>query len=74
METPFRNDVKVLSISLRNVNKALNAIDKLEKAAAKSAEADRPSTLDTMKKLDKQIKEGKGNLKPTKGRRRAAEI
>jgi ABC-type transporter Mla subunit MlaD len=55
IETPYRTEIAHLNLSLRLVNKALAAFDRLEKSAAKAAEAERPSARETMKQIQKQI-------------------
>jgi hypothetical protein len=55
IETPYRAEISCLNLSLRLVNKSIAAFDRLEKAAAKAAEAERPSTRETMKRLQNQI-------------------
>ena len=75
LETPFRGEITHLNQSLRSVNKTLAALDKLEKAAAKNAQAERPSTRETMKKLQKQIDADRADAPAkTKTRRKEAEI
>ena len=55
IETPYRSEISRLNLSLRLTNKALAAFDRLEKAAVKAAEAERPSTRETMKRFKEQI-------------------
>jgi hypothetical protein len=55
LETPFQAELRYLNSSLRNVNKVLEGMDKLEKAA----EASRPSTLEQMKELRTTVEERK---------------
>ena len=59
IETPFRAELRSLTGSLRNVNKALAGLDRLEKAAARRAEQNRPSTLATMKDLREKVAQQK---------------
>jgi len=59
VETPFRSEVRHLSRSLNRANKALAGLDRLEKAAAKRAEQDRPSTLENMKNLQEVVNQRK---------------
>ena len=59
IETPFRVQLRSLTGSLREVNRALAGLDRLEKAAARRAEHDRPSTLGTMKALQQQVNQKK---------------
>ncbi|MCL2078756.1 MAG: hypothetical protein FWH17_02810 [Oscillospiraceae bacterium] len=55
LESPFAAQMNHLRDSLRSVNKSLARLDKLEKAATKAAEAERPSTRETMQRLQKQL-------------------
>jgi hypothetical protein len=55
LEAPFQADLRCLNGSLRNVNKALAGLDKLEKAA----EASRPSTLEHMEQLRSNVEQQK---------------
>jgi uncharacterized coiled-coil DUF342 family protein len=59
IEAPYRREISRLTRSLRSVNKSLASLDKLETAAAKVAENNRPSVRDTMKRLQKQLDEGR---------------
>jgi hypothetical protein len=75
LETPYRNEISSLNRSLRSVNRTLASLDRLEKAAAKAAETERPSTRETMKKLQKQLDaERQDAPAPAKVRKREAEI
>jgi prefoldin subunit 5 len=75
IEAPYHSEVSRLNRALRSVNKTLASLDRLEKAAAKSAEADRPSTRETMKKLQKQIDSDRaGAPAKAKAKRKEAEL
>jgi hypothetical protein len=75
IETPYRSEISRLNRSLRAVNKALDSLSRLEKAATKAAKAERPSTRETMKQLKKQIEaERQEAPTATKTKRREAEI
>ena len=58
-EAPFRSELRRLNRSLGRVNKALAAVDKLEKAAERRAEKNRQSTLDNMRELRVVLEERK---------------
>jgi regulator of replication initiation timing len=73
IEAPFLNEIKNLNRSLQNVNKTLASLDRLEKAAAKVSEAGRPSTLENMKALQKEI-DAEKRKSPDRNKKRAAEI
>jgi hypothetical protein len=60
--------------ALRSVNKTLASLDRLEKAAAKSAEAERPSARETMKRLQKQLDAERADAPRVKTKVREAEI
>jgi uncharacterized coiled-coil DUF342 family protein len=74
LQAPYRNEIRNLNKSLRSVNKTLASLDRLEKAAEKVAKAERPSTKETMKKLQKQIDADRTAPAQTKTKRREAEI
>jgi prefoldin subunit 5 len=75
LQAPYQSEIKRLNRSLRSVNKTLAALDRLEKAAGKSTEAERPSTKETMKRLKKQIDtERPDTPKRTRTKKKTAEI
>ena len=71
---PYSSEIRRLNNSLRSVNKSLASLDRLEKAAAKSAEAERPSTRENMKRLQRQLDAGRDVPTPTRAKRKEAEI
>jgi hypothetical protein len=74
-ETPFRSELRRLTHSLGRVNKALAAVDKLEKAAERRAEKNRPSTLDNMRTLKAVVDQRKKAAPaPTKEKQTEAAI
>jgi hypothetical protein len=75
IETPYRSEINRLNRVLRSVNKTLASLDRLDKAAAKSAEAERPSTRETMKRLQKQIEAERQDIPAkAKTKRKEAEL
>jgi hypothetical protein len=72
-EAPFRFEVQRLNRSLGRVNKALSAIDRIEKAAALRAERARPSTLGAIKEGKTKIAEQNRNA-PVKVKTAAEEL
>jgi len=77
---PFRVVMKTMTKALKTADNAINAIDRLEKAApvkakSKEREKEKPSALETMKTLQKQIDaERQDAPAKTKTRKREAEI
>jgi prefoldin subunit 5 len=55
IEFPFSSEVRRLNRSLNRTNKTLAGLDRLEKAAARHKEQDRPSTLGEMKRLKAEV-------------------
>ena len=74
IESPFNAQISHLRDCLRSVNKSLARLDKLEKAAAKSGEAERPSTRDTMKRLQRQLDAGRDAPARTRAKKKTTEI
>jgi len=82
LQSPFRVEMKSLTNTLRSVNNAIAALDRLDKAAPQKAAADRcggnaerPSTRETMKRLQKQIDADRADAPAAaKTKRREAEI
>jgi hypothetical protein len=74
IEAPYRAQMNHLRDALRSVNKTLASLDRLEKAAAKSAEAERPSARETMKRLQKQLDAERTDAPRVKTKVREAEI
>jgi len=73
IQAPYRSEIKSLNFSLRGVNRTLAALDRLEKAAVKNKEQDRPSTLETMKRLQVEIK-AKEPAVPSNTKKKEAEL
>jgi len=77
---PFRTEMKCLQNALRDSEKAIAALDRLERSVPhreKTAErgVERPSTLETMKRLQKQIDADRAETPaPAKAKRREAEL
>jgi len=77
MKSPFEREIKRLIKSCAAIDKSIAALDSLEKAApqksvAAKREEDRPSTLGTMKKLQKQVDKQKRDA-PAVSRSKQAE-
>lgn len=49
VEAPFRTEIKSIKSTIKTVDKAIAAVDRLEKAAAAEREEGKPSAKDTMK-------------------------
>jgi hypothetical protein len=74
LEGPYRTEIRRLNISLRSVNRTLASLDRLEEAAAKSAEAERPSTRETMKRLRRQLDAERADAPKSRTKVKEAEI
>ena len=75
---PFRSEMKHMTKAFKNTDNAIAALDRLEKAVPqkivkKERGEKKPSTLETMKTLQKQIETERQNT-PTKAKRKEAEI
>ena len=84
MQTPYRTEIKCLEDAKKNVDKAIAAFERLDKAApkkeasakrgkGKSEKEEKPSTLETMKVLQKQI-EAEKQIVPDKSKKISAEL
>jgi len=76
---PFRAEMQCQQSALKHAEKAIAALDRLDKAPQKTVktapEKERPSTLETMKTLKKQIEmERQDSPAAAKTKRREAEI
>lgn len=74
LQAPYSNQLRCLNISLKNVNKSLASLNRLEKAAANIAKANRPSTRDSMKRYRRQIEEKDGTSTKTTVKKKTAEL
>ena len=77
MKSPFQRDIKRLTRACNDVDKAIAALERLEKAAPQKTvssehKSDKPSTRETMKTLQKQIDQKKKDT-PVKNRSKQAE-
>jgi hypothetical protein len=78
---PFRTEMRCLQSALRDSEKAIAALDRLDKsvvrqkAAAAERKAERPSTLETMKRLQKQLEAERADAPAAaKTKKREAEL
>ena len=79
VSAPFRTEMKCLQNTLKDAEKAIAALERLDKAVPQKAAAEhaerKPSVKDTMKKYQKQIDADRADApKPVKTKRREAEI